>query len=79
MTAVLDVPDEFLLDLVPSRLIATSQIRGKQVTVMVQNGVVILEGPVDSTDAKDAASGLVWSTPGVRDLCNLLAVHESPG
>jgi osmotically-inducible protein OsmY len=70
-------PDEQLVDLVAGRLIATAEVRGRQVSVMVQNGVVILEGAVDSVDSKRAAGRLAWSTPGVTDVCNVLVVDPA--
>ena len=42
--------------------------------VTVQNGVVILEGYADTTRTRSAAGRRAWATPGVYDVCNLLAV-----
>ncbi|MEV6489079.1 BON domain-containing protein [Actinoplanes sp. NPDC051633] len=66
------VGDDILVDLVAGGLLAESCVRGRRVTVMVQNRVVILEGEVDSEEAKKAAGRRAWSTPGVFDVCNLL-------
>jgi osmotically-inducible protein OsmY len=66
------VEDDILVDLVAGGLMAESSIRGRRVTVMVQNRVVILEGEVDSEASKKAAGRRAWSTPGVFDVCNLL-------
>jgi osmotically-inducible protein OsmY len=68
--------DDVLVDLVAGRLIATAQVRGRQVCVSVQNGVVIMEGCVDSAESKRAAGRLAWSTPGVRDVCNMLSIDH---
>jgi osmotically-inducible protein OsmY len=72
-----DDPDEFLLDLVAGRLLASGEVRGRHVSLMVQNGAVILEGSVNSVASKDAADRLAWSTPGVADVLNSLIVEFS--
>jgi len=64
--------DELLVDRVADRLVADTEIHGRHVQVSVQNGVVILEGSVDSVDVKDAAGRCAWATPGVNDVCNML-------
>jgi osmotically-inducible protein OsmY len=74
-----DDPDEVLVDLVVGRLIATAEVRGRDVCVSVQNGVVIMEGYVDSAESKTAAGTLAWSVPGVTDVCNVLAVDSVLG
>ena len=67
-----DEVDQALVDRVAERLVAETEIRGRLVRVMVQNGVVILEGSVDTADVKAAAGRLAWATPGVFDVCNML-------
>jgi osmotically-inducible protein OsmY len=69
--------DEILVDVVAGRLMAESRISGRRVIVTVQNRVVILEGEVDSEDAKQAAGSRAWSTPGVFDVCNLLVARSA--
>jgi len=69
--------DERLAHLVADRLIAEPAIRGGQLVITVQNRVVILDGRIDSTEAKAAASRQAWSTPGVYDVCNRLVADES--
>lgn len=64
--------DDALVDRVAERFIASVDVRGRRVFVMVQNGVVILEGIVDSEESKHAAGRLAWQTPGVVDVCNML-------
>lgn len=44
----------------------------------MQNRVVILLGEIGSDGARRAASARVWSVPGVYDVCNRLAVIETP-
>lgn len=64
--------DEVLVELVADRLLADVQVRGQNMLVTVQNCVVILEGHVESPEAKDAAGRQAWATPGIYDVCNLL-------
>jgi osmotically-inducible protein OsmY len=72
-----DDPDELLLDLVAGRMLASGEVRGRHVSLMVQNSVVILEGSVSSVESRDAAGRLAWSTPGVADVLNSLIVEFS--
>ncbi|MFI7609332.1 BON domain-containing protein [Micromonospora sp. NPDC049366] len=46
--------------------------RRQQITVTVQNRVVILTGTVGSPQARAAAGQLAWDVPGVFDVCNAL-------
>ncbi len=66
--------DEWLVHLVAEALAADQRIRGRHVDVTVQNCVVIMEGLVDSAEARSAAGSRAWSTPGVYDVCNLLRI-----
>jgi hypothetical protein len=67
--------DEVLVELVADRLLADVQVRAQNMLVTVQNCVVILEGQVESPEAKEAAGRQAWATPGIHDVCNLL-VHD---
>ena len=67
-----DDNDELLVEMVADRLVADVRVRGRRMRVAVQNGVVILEGRVDSPEAKTAAGKQAWATPGVVDVCNML-------
>lgn len=64
--------DKTLADDVVSRLIQDERTRLQNIAVEVQNGVVILTGPVDTPELMFVAGGLAWQTPGVRDVCNAL-------
>lgn len=64
--------DHALLRRVAEGLVTTVAVRGREVEVMVQNGVVILEGTVATAEVKEAAGRRVWATPGVHDVCNML-------
>ncbi len=67
-----DEYDQELVECVADELVADTRIRGRHVQVTVQNGVVILEGMVDSVDIREAAGRRVWAVPGVQDVCNML-------
>ncbi|MEV6349893.1 BON domain-containing protein [Actinoplanes sp. NPDC051851] len=49
-------------------------VRGVRLEILVQNGVVILTGEVESADASRAASRAAWDVPGVHDVCNRLLI-----
>ena len=68
--------DEQLVHLVAEGLAGDRAVRGRHVDVTVQNCVVIMEGFVDSPEAKAAAGHRVWSIPGVHDVCNRLIVGK---
>jgi hyperosmotically inducible periplasmic protein len=55
-------------------LFADDRVAGRQVNVDTRNGVVILNGKVDSTDAKAAAEQVVRGIEGVRQVQNNLQV-----
>lgn len=60
--------------LVAQRLSIDWTTRCQQISVMVQNRVVILAGLVDTGATRRAAADLAWSVPGVHDVCNLLRI-----
>jgi BON domain len=70
---VMDAED-FLTNLIAEEMIRDPDVRSGQMLVMVQNGVVILQGYVDTDDSRSAAVRRAWATPGVFDVCNLLTV-----
>lgn len=43
-----------------------------RITVRAQNGAVVLAGHVDSAATARKIGELVWSVPGVSDVCNSL-------
>jgi hyperosmotically inducible protein len=55
-------------------LFADDRVAGRQVHVETRNGVVILNGKVDSTDAKAAAEQVARGIEGVRQVQNNLQV-----
>lgn len=68
--------DEMLAHRVADRFLADPRIRSGHVVVDAQNGVVILEGRLDSEEACEAAALLSWSTPGVRDVSSRLSARS---
>ncbi len=43
-----------------------------RITVRAQNGVVVLDGHVESAATASKIGELAWSVPGVADVCNSL-------
>jgi hypothetical protein len=66
--------EEFLTNLIAEEMIRDPDVRAGRMVVMVQNGVVILQGYVDTDDTRSAAVRRAWATPGVFDVCNMLTV-----
>ena len=64
--------DVRLAALVAQRLSADWSTRRQQITVMVQNRVVILTGLVAGAETRRAAGELAWDVEGVADVCNAL-------
>ncbi|MFC4018483.1 BON domain-containing protein [Micromonospora sp. GCM10011542] len=58
--------------LVAQRLSVDWTTRRQQISVRVQNGVVMLSGLVSGTDVRQVAAELAWDVPGVLDVCNML-------
>ncbi|MEU4690465.1 BON domain-containing protein [Actinoplanes sp. NPDC023714] len=55
-------------------LLEDPDINAGQIEIGFQNGVVILDGQVDSETARTAAGRVPWSVPGVIDVCNALEI-----
>ncbi len=71
--------EDFLAGLVADEMIRDPAVGSGQMVVMVQNGVVILQGHVDTPDTRSAAARRAWATPGVFDVCNMLIVSHGGG
>lgn len=69
-----DPLDELLARRVAERFVQDPEIRSGHVVIAVQNRVAILQGRLDSPQARDAAGRQAWATPGIFDVCNRLAV-----
>ncbi|MEO3772061.1 BON domain-containing protein [Micromonospora sp. B9E7] len=67
-----DHEDLRLEALVAQRLSIDWTTRRQQITVSVQNRVVILAGLVSDTNARQVAAELAYDVPGVVDICNTL-------
>ena len=65
-----------LAALVAQRLSIDWTTRRQQISVAVQNQVVILTGMVADHATRRAAAELAWDVPGVFDVCNALALHR---
>ncbi|WP_243707915.1 BON domain-containing protein [Micromonospora sp. KC606] len=57
---------------VAQRLASDWTTRRQQITVSVQNQVVILAGIVSDPHARQAAAAVAWNVAGVLDVCNAL-------
>jgi osmotically-inducible protein OsmY len=66
--------DERLLDTVAESLLGDEAITGGHLHLQAQNGVVILDGEIDTEDTRAAVSERVWAVPGVTDVCDALRV-----
>ena len=64
--------DELLAEQVAKALTADPRVRGARLEITVQNGVVILEGTLDTPAACEAARLRAWAVPGVQDVCDAL-------
>lgn len=67
-----DHEDLRLEALVAQRLSIDWTTRRQQITVSVQNRVVILAGVVSDANARQVAADLAYDVPGVFDICNTL-------
>lgn len=68
--------DDDLAMLVAERLRGHLAGPGHRIVVEVQNRVVVLEGVVATAALRSRAHHLVWQTPGVADVCNLLTTWD---
>ncbi|MEU4555346.1 BON domain-containing protein [Micromonospora violae] len=65
--------------LVAQRLSIDWTTRRQQITVSVQNRVVILAGLVSDPDTRRVAAELAYDVPGVFDICNTLRLSGPRG
>jgi hypothetical protein len=63
-------PDSLLTARITTALFADDRIKARWVDVATSDGHVILNGHVDSEDARDAAEAITRAVPGVRTLQN---------
>lgn len=69
-------PDRRLERAVAAALLADAAVTGGNVDLSAQNGVVMLDGEVDSEAARSAAVARTWCVAGVTDVCNALTVRR---
>ncbi|MCM4083833.1 BON domain-containing protein [Paractinoplanes hotanensis] len=62
--------DDRLADLAAENLSSDPLVRGSRLEIIVQNGVVILQGELESEEAREAARRRAWTLPGIRDVCD---------
>ena len=67
-----------LAALVAQRLSLDWTTRRQEITVTVQNRVVILAGLVAGRETRRVAGDLAWDVPGVVDVCNTLRLCGPP-
>lgn len=71
-----DDDDLRIAALVAQRLSIDWATRCQQITVTVQNRVVILAGLARTAEASQVAAELAWDVPGVYDVCNTIRVSQ---
>ncbi|MEV6842795.1 BON domain-containing protein [Actinoplanes sp. NPDC051411] len=71
------VTDDRLLRRAAVCLLAVLGRRGYEITVRVQNGVVMLCGSVVTEELRLLAHRIAWSVPDVRDVSNRLVVDAN--
>ena len=70
--------DSLLSARITTALFADERIKARWVGVATSDGHVILNGNVDSEDARDAAEAIARAVPGVRTLQNDLQLLAPP-
>lgn len=71
-----DDDDLRIAALVAQRLSIDWATRRQQISVSVQNRVVILAGLVHDAKASQVAAELAWDVPGVYDVCNTIRMSQ---
>jgi osmotically-inducible protein OsmY len=71
-------PDAWLTAKVQSKFFASDLVKGRNIDVDTNNGVVTLTGSVGSPTERDEADALARSTDGVKDVRDNLTVDVAP-
>ena len=71
-------PDAWLTAKVQSKFFGSDLVKGRDIDVDTSDGVVTLNGTVDSATERDEADALARSTAGVKDVRDNLTVSVSP-
>lgn len=74
-----DLEDSGITAKVNTKLAADDRVKGSQVDVDTEKGVVTLEGNVDKEEAKAAAEEVARSVDGVTDVVNRITVGGGDG
>lgn len=69
--------DERLREAVCERLLEDPDIDAREITVQVADGVVTLDGHIESRPAKHIVENLVDDCSGVKEIRNLIAIHTA--
>ncbi len=69
-------PDDRIREDVMDRLWVDGQIDASDIDVSVNNGVITLQGTVESRRMKRMAEDTAWSVPGVDDVQNQLRLKQ---
>lgn len=74
-----DLEDSGITAKVSTKLAADDRVKGFEVDVDTQKGVVTLKGNVDGDEAKAAAEEVARSVDGVQDVVNMITVGGGDG
>ena len=70
--------DATLADRIRSEVFGAPDVADDRIALTVVDGVAELRGELDTAEDIERVAGRVASTPGVRDVVNLMHVHGTP-
>jgi osmotically-inducible protein OsmY len=70
------VTDDYLTDMIRSRLAADQIVKGGAIEVVVKDGAVILKGTVEEDKQKSKAEKIAKKVSGVKSVDNEIVVHR---
>jgi hyperosmotically inducible periplasmic protein len=70
------VTDDYLTDMIRSRLAADQIVKGGAIEVTVKDGAVILKGTVEEDKQKSKAEKIAKKVSGVKSVDNEIVVHR---
>src|SRR6516165_7173232 len=70
--------DKTITKEIQAKLYHDTTLKNRDISIIAQNGVVVLSGQVNSEDERAAAGHLAAAAPGVEQVTNQLVVVESP-
>ena len=68
--------DDYLTDLIRSKLAADQVVKGGAIEVIVKDGAVTLKGTVEEDKQKSKAEKIAKKTSGVKSVDNEIVVHK---